>query len=68
MIRREGDDAEHERRDAPPVDENPADVEGDGGGDEDDAEDDEDDRSGLASGHGQAIRQSGNQAIRIATS
>ncbi len=39
----EGGDAENERRHAPPVDENPPDVEGDGGGDEDDAEDDEDD-------------------------
>ena len=44
----EGGDAEDERRDAPPVDENPADVEGNGGGDENDAEDDEDDRGGLS--------------------
>ncbi len=39
----EGRDAKNERRHAPAVDENPPDVQGDGGGDEDDAEDDEDD-------------------------
>ena len=60
MIRAKVEDAEHERRDAPPVDENPADVEGDGGRDEDDAEDDEDDRGGLAAGH-----RSGQQASRL---
>ena len=47
----EGDDAEHERRDAPPVHQDPADVEGNGCGDENDAEDDEDDRGGLAPCH-----------------
>ena len=55
----EGDDAEHERRDAPPVDQDPADVEGNGCGDENDAEDDEDDRGGLSSRHGQASRLAG---------
>ena len=44
---REGEDAEHQRQHAPPVDEDPADVEGDRRGDEDDAEDDEDDGGGL---------------------
>ena len=47
----EGGDAEQERRQAPPVDQDPADVEGNGCGDEDDAEDDEDDGGGLAAGH-----------------
>ena len=35
---RKGEDAEDERQDPPPVDEDPADVEGDGCGDQDDAE------------------------------
>ena len=41
MIRANSDDAEDERRDAPPVDENPADVERHRGRHQDDAEDDE---------------------------
>ena len=53
---REGEDAEDERQDAPPVDEDPADVEGDRGRDEDDAEDDEDDRGRRCAGSSGASR------------
>ncbi len=61
---REREHAEHQRQQAPPVDVDPADVQGDRRRDEDDAEGHEDDRRGVAARHmgilaGLGIRDSG---------
>ena len=57
MMSEEEDDAEDEQQAFAPVDDDPADVQRDGQGDQADAERDEDERLALGAGHGARMPQ-----------